>query len=112
MSACVSRVRKPVSTALLAQTPGEAVRLQFDAHRAAVRALVLRAVEDAEQVLDVVPVLVCDHVGLREGAALGAEARAELVEEAEVDVDVTVGGAVEGPHRRGGAAAPGLRRRP
>ena len=55
-----------------------------------------------------VPVLVRDHVGLRERAALRAEARAELVEEPEVDVDVLVGGAVERAHRRGGEAAAAL----
>jgi hypothetical protein len=36
-----------------------------------------------------------EHVRLGEGAAAGAEARPQLVEEAEVDVDVLVGRAVE-----------------
>ena len=44
-----------------------------------------------------VPVLVRDHVGLGERAAAGAEPRLELVEEAEVDVDVPIPRAVEGP---------------
>ena len=78
----------------------EAVRLELDAHGPALRALVLRAAEDAQEILDVVAVLVGHHVGLRERPSLGAEVLAELVEEAEVDVDVLIGGAVEGPHRR------------
>ena len=53
---------------------GEAVRLQFDADRAALCALVLRAVEDAAEVLDVVAVLVGDHVGLGERPACKARA--------------------------------------
>src|SRR5581483_4223646 len=40
-------------------------------------------------------VLVRDHVGLRERAGAGAEAGAQLVEEAEVDVDLLVDRAVE-----------------
>jgi hypothetical protein len=41
----------------------------------------------------VVSVLVRQHVGLRERAALGAELGAELLEEAEVDEDLGVAGA-------------------
>ena len=55
-----------------------------------------------------VPVLVGDHVGLRERPALGAEARAEVVEEPQVDVDVLVGRAVERAHGRRGSAAAAL----
>ena len=51
----------------------------------------------------------CPHVGLGERPALGAELRAELVEEAEVDVDVLVDGTEEGPDARVGRAAPGAR---
>ena len=108
MSASVSCVRKPVSTALLAQTPAKQSACSSDAHRPALRARSCAAVEDAQQVLDVVSVLVRHHVGLRERPALGAEARAQLVEEPQVDVDVLVGGAVERPHRRGGGAAAAL----
>ena len=66
-------------------------------------------VADAEQVLHVVADLVGEHVGLREVAG-GAEAARELAEEVEVDVDLAVGRAVEGPHRRRGATASGLHR--
>ena len=52
------------------------------------------------------PVLVREDVRLGERAALGAELRLQLVEEAEVDVDVAVGRAVERPDggRRDAAA--------
>ena len=56
-----------------------------------------------------VAVLVREHVGLGEGAAARAEAVAQLVEEAEVDVDGLVGRAVERADVRGGDAAAGLR---
>ena len=52
-------------------------------------------------------VLVGDHVCLRERPSRGAEPRLELVEEAEVDVDVTVGGTVEGAGRGGCLPAAG-----
>src|SRR6185295_5372905 len=61
----------------------------------------------AEQVLDVMPVLVGDDVRLRERAAAGTEPLLELVVEAEVDVHLRVDGAVEGPDRRGRLAATG-----
>src|SRR5581483_1301980 len=97
------RVRSP--------DPGEAVRLELALHGGARRALPVVAdlVEDAEQVLDVVAVLVREDVGLRERARARSEARAQLVEEAEVDVDLLVDGAVERPDvgRRLAAAARG-----
>ena len=75
---------------------GEAVGLQLGADGASLRpAALTRTVQRPEQVLDVVPVLVRQHVGLGERPTLGAEARLQLVEEAEVDVDVLVGRAVE-----------------
>ena len=59
-----------------------------------------------------VAVLVGDHVALGERPALGAELVVQLVEEAEVEIDVLVGRAVERPDlgRRGAAA--GLRSLP
>jgi hypothetical protein len=54
----------------------------------------------AGEVLHVVPVLVRKHVRLCERPAARAEARLQLVEEAEVDVDHAVGGAVERTDRR------------
>ena len=73
-----------------------AVRLELRSHRSACRARLARPLaEIPEQILDVVAVLVGEHVGLREGPAGRAELRAELVEEAEVDVDVLVDRAVE-----------------
>ena len=75
-----------------------AVGLELDAHLAALRAgVAVRAPQYAGEVLDVMAVLVREHVGLGERAALGAELRLQLVEEAEVDVDVAVGRAVERP---------------
>ena len=57
----------------------------------------LHPVEHAGQVLDVVAVLVREHVRLRERPALRAEPRLEVVEEAEIDVDALVRRAVERP---------------
>ena len=54
-----------------------------------------------------VPVLVRDDVRLGEAPALGAEPRAELVVEAQVEVHLTVARAVERADRRVGDAAPG-----
>ena len=69
----------------------------------------LSPLQGAEQVLDVVAVLVGDHVALGERPALGAEPRPQLVEEAEVEVDELVGRAVERARvaARGAAAALG-----
>src|SRR5262245_3512118 len=53
-------------------------------------------------------VLVREDVRLGERAAARAELRLELVEEAEIDVDVAVLRAVEGAHCAGRDAAPGL----
>ena len=83
---------------------GVAVGLELDPHGLLVR--LAAAAGDAEQVLHVVADLVGDHVGLGEVAG-GAEAVAQLVEEAEVDVGQPVGRAVEGPDRR---ATPGRSR--
>jgi hypothetical protein len=47
----------------------------------------------------VVAYLVRDHVRLREIAG-SAEARSELLEEAQIDIDLLVTGAVEPPRRR------------
>ena len=87
---------KPVSTACAAQTPAKQSACSSSrTDRALALAVAADALVDAQQVLDVVPVLVREDVGLGERATLGAEARAQLVEEAEVDVDRLVGRAVE-----------------
>ena len=57
-----------------------------------------------------VAVLVREHVGLRKRPALGAEPRLQLVEEAEIDVDLLVGRAVERADLRARVAAPRLHR--
>jgi hypothetical protein len=84
----VDRVRRP--------HPGEAVGLQLEPHRSRRRALPI--VPDLlvvpQQVLHVVAVLVGQHVRLGEVSAVGAEARAQLVVEPEVEVRPLVGGAV------------------
>ena len=89
--------------------PCVAVRLQLDTDLAALRAGVpVGAPQHAGQVLDVVAVLVREHVRLGERAAARAELGLELIEEAEVDVDVAVVRAVERPDRRRRRAATGL----
>ena len=77
-----------------------AVRLELDTHLSPLRAgVAVGAAQDSCQVLDVVAVLVGEDVRLGERPALGAELGLELVEEAEVDVDVTVVRTVERPDR-------------
>src|SRR5207253_3470504 len=61
------------------------------------------------EVLDVVPVFVREDVRLRERTTRRAEAGRELPEEPEIDVHVSVGGAVERTDRGGGDAAARLR---
>src|SRR5215212_3393635 len=69
----------------------------------------LGALERPEQVLDVMPVLVRDHVRLRERAPVRPEPCAQLLEEPQVDVDLPVGRTVERPDLRARVAAAGLR---
>src|SRR5581483_11462612 len=91
--------------------PREAVGLQLDADLAALRARAgARLPQHAGPVLDVVPVLVREHVRLGHRPPPRTQLRLQLVEEAEVDVDVAVVRAVERPHGRGGGAAAGLDR--
>ena len=88
---------------------GVAVRLELDAHGAAGRAApLLGLAEVAEEILRVVAVLVREDVRLGKRAALRIEAVAELLEEAEVDVDVLVGGTVERPDLGARLAAAGV----
>src|SRR5690349_15759038 len=94
---------------------GEAIGLEFLANGKVVptaRILLghlLDLIRDAELGLDVMAELVRDDVGHREVAAFRAEARLELVHEAEVEVDLLVGRAIEGPGRRRRRATIGLR---
>ena len=90
----------------------EEVGLEFHPHREFVVVAIrepaahrLHLVADAELVLDVVADLVGDHVGLGK-LARRAELPLQLVIEREVDVDLLVHGAVEGP-RRGARHAAG-----
>src|SRR5215208_1049489 len=86
--------------------PREAVGLELRAHRASLCAGAAgAALQATEQVLNVVTVLVGEHVSLSEGAAGRAEAVAQVVEETEVDVDLLVQGAVEGADVRARDAA-------
>ena len=80
---------------------GVAVGLELEPDRVAGRALLgADLAHRAEQVLDVVAVLVADDVGLHEVAALAAELALEhLVEERGVEVDRLVGRAVERARR-------------
>ena len=74
---------------------GITVGLQLDAHRTLVRvAGERRALERACQVLNVMPDFMREHVGLREIAGR-AELPMEIVEEAEVEIDLAVARAIE-----------------
>ena len=83
------RIRRPHT--------GVAVGLELRSHRRALGTLLIASnlVQRADQVLDVVPVLMSEHVCLRERPALGAEPSLQLLEEPEVHVHLLVGGAVE-----------------
>lgn len=74
-----------------------AVGLELASHREALRPLAVAAdlVEDPELVLDVMAVLVCDHVGLDKRCTADTKAGLELVEESEVDVHELVARAIE-----------------
>ena len=119
-SCCVERLGDVLSRQILDESrlerlaypePRVAIGLELDADLAALRARVtIRAPKHAGQVLHMVAVLVGQDVCLRERSALRPELGLELVEEAEVDVDVTVVRAVERPDRGRRAAAPGLDR--
>ena len=87
---------------------GEAICLEFRAHRAALGAGIASGLEQAEKVLDVVAVLMREDVLLREFTALRTELRLELVEEAEVDVDGLVDRAVERSDSARGATTLGV----
>src|SRR5207244_10595811 len=89
--------------------PSEAVRLKLDADRCGV-VLALAGREQTELVLHVMAVLVSHDVSLREWPALGAEALRQLLEEADVEIDLLVVRAIEGSHRGFGEAARALGR--
>src|SRR3954468_8931549 len=92
---------------------GQAIRLELEADRELIGvirvglALIADLLLDAELLLDVVPDLVGEHVGLRE-VARRLEPPVELVEEAEVDIDPLVERAVEGAGLRAGEPAAGV----
>ena len=99
---CVERVGHVLSRDVLDEAgvermsdpePGVAVRLELDAHLTALRACVaVGAIEVSGQILDVMPILVSQDVRLCERPAARAELRLQLIEEAEVDVDVPIAG--------------------
>src|SRR6478609_6158634 len=107
------RVAVRVLGLLGALGPGasKAVGHQLDADRVAPgAALRPDPAEHPELVLDVVAVLVRDHVADRERAAFRAELSLQhVVEEGGVQVDLAVVGAVEGPHLGAGGTASGGR---
>ncbi len=102
-------VRIRVGGGVMRPDAGEAVGLQLEPDCGTLRPLPVAAdlVHGAEQVLDVVAVLVRDHVGLRERATLGAEPALQVVEEREVQIHLLVTRAVERADRGGGRAARG-----
>src|SRR5688500_230869 len=104
------RLEEPGVNCVPSPDAGEAVGLQLGAHRATLGAGVSPGLEQAEQVLDVMPVLVRDHVHLGERTALGAELGLKLLVEAEVEVDGLIERTVERPHRAGRSAARGIDR--
>src|SRR6185503_4787232 len=85
----------------------EAIGLELDADGLRVRSGLQ---EQSELVLHVVAVLVRDDISLGEGAALRAEPRVQLLEEADVEVNLLVIGAIEGTHRSLREPARALRR--
>ena len=96
---------------LLRPDAGEAVGLEFHAHRQRVgiglggaHAGLGDLVGDAEQVLHMVANLMRDHIGLGEIARC-AELVLHVLVEGEVDVDLLVGRAIERAHGGLGAAA-------
>ena len=103
----VAALEDPAVVGRAGPDAGEAVGLQLEANRELVGvvgvrlALLADLLLDAELLLDVVAELVGDHVRLREIAGR-LEALIELVEEAEVEVDLPVGRTVE----RAGSAEP------
>src|SRR5581483_4991373 len=107
----VGRRREVASFCCVARPDaGVAVGLQLDAHAAALRPgpMVLRLRQCPGDVLNVVAILVGQDVGLGERPAVRAELRAQVVVEAEVNVDVLIRVAVEGADVGGGLAAGGL----
>ena len=90
--------------------PGVAVGLQLEPHPVGLRTglRAVRGLHHPGQVLDVVAVLVGDHVHLRELPAVGPVLGGQRVEEGHVDVEGHVGRAVEGADVGGRRAAAGL----
>src|SRR5690606_12831069 len=95
---------------------GEAVRLQLKPdgkpvpfRLADARALLVHFTGNAEQGLHMMPDFMRDHIGLRKIAGR-IEARFELLEEGEIEIDLAIAGTVEGPHRRLRKAAGRLHR--
>src|SRR6201999_4548859 len=84
-----------------------AVGLQLGPDRVALGAGAAVVAEQAELVLHVVAVLVGQHIGLGEGTAARSELGLEILEEAEVDVDVAIARAVERAGGGRGSAAGG-----
>src|SRR5262249_7714264 len=93
---------------------GKTVRLQLERNRRTLRpwpSIARGPVVQAEQLLYVVAELVRHDVGLRKVAG-SAEASGQLVEEPEIEIDLSISGTVEGPGRGIGASAGRLRRVP
>src|SRR5438093_735884 len=87
-----------------------AVGLQLHTYGLALRAGPRALGQAAGEVLHPVAVLMRDDVALRERPRARAELRAEIGEEADVEVHLLVVGAVERTHRRNGGATGRLRR--
>src|SRR4051812_17174687 len=109
----VTGLEQALPPGVVAPHAGEAVGLELGAHRDVVAAVAtaeqLRPLLDAQQLLQVVPHLVGEHVGLRE-VTRRAEPLLELAVERQVDVGVLVGRAVERADRARRSAAPGVDR--
>src|SRR5690348_8847839 len=109
----VARIELAALLRTVAPHAGVAVGLQLQTHGILVgvrRVTLLRAPYfglRAEQLLHVMPQLMRDHIALCE-VARRTELVAQLVEEAEIEIDLLVHGTIEGTHRRlAGAAAGG-----
>lgn len=97
----IPRFQSPVGLGLTGPCPSETIRLQLDPHRLAVTAAT--AVHDAHQVLDVVPILVRDHICHGE-ITTEAELLLEPAVEPEIEVDPVITRTVEGSGIRSACA--------
>src|SRR5262245_20006795 len=94
---------------------GEVIGLQLEAHRELVRfnfayplLRIVHLIAPSREVLDVVADFVSDHVGMRK-LARRCKSRFQFVKEVQIEIDLLICRAIEGPDGCFGKAARGLR---